>query len=294
MQVEPDDVIDDPFKYVTGREHRKKYKRNTAPSGKGFETHNRYGSLRFNRNNDCVDKEEQSTEESSDDEQHQYRQSYPAPPRSVRSKKHRSRPDNVVNKHPEKSTTLPVRPGHKDSYSEAVTDGKCVMVFSTSMTKGIQVREFNKRLNNGIARFRRFHGGRVRHLHNYVDTHLEDENPEVVVIQEGGNDLPTKKNNPSSVKDIATQIIKTGQKCLSYGVKTVLIASIITRKKHYMDQRRIELNKYLQAMCLSCGFKYINNDNITHKHLDEDGVHLTKSGSSVLASNFRNALNDVL
>ena len=61
-----------------------------------------------------------------------------------------------------------------------------------------------------------------------------------------------------------------------------------------MDQRRVEMNKYLQAMCFSYGFTLIDNDNITHDHLDEDGVHLTESGSSLLASNFKIALNEVL
>ena len=61
-----------------------------------------------------------------------------------------------------------------------------------------------------------------------------------------------------------------------------------------MDQRRVEMNKYLQAMCVSYGFTFIDNDNITHDHLDEDGVHLTESGSSLLASNFKIALNEVL
>ena len=175
VQIEPDDInIADRFKFVTGRDRRNKTNKNiarTAPVSNSFETKNPFCSLRFTRNNDCIDKEEMDTGESSDDEP---AQSYQVPLRSVstRKEKYRSRPELVVSKYPERGTTKPVRPGNKNSYSEAVTEGKCVMVFSTSMTKGIRVREFNKRLKNGTARFRRFHGGRVMHMFNYVDTHL--------------------------------------------------------------------------------------------------------------------------
>ena len=190
-------------------------------------------------------------------------------------------------------TAKPLIPG-ASSYDEAVRDGKRVMVFSTSITKGIKVREFNKSVNGGTARFRRFHGGKVDFIIDYADTHMDKEKPEVVIIQAGGNDLPTPKDSPVPVENIAKTLVDIGIKCKRYGVKKVLIGSVITRKKYYMDKRKEELNEYLESMCHDHGFYYINNDNILRKHLVNDGVHLNEEGDFLLATNYLDSLNSVL
>ena len=68
--------------------------------------------------------------------------------------------------------------------------------------------------------------------------------------------------------------------------KKVLISSVMTRKSFYMDKRRLELNQFLQGMCNSCGFHFIDNDNIFHEHLVNDGVRLNDDGSILLAKFF--------
>ena len=112
------------------------------------------------------------------------------------------------------------------------------MVFSSSMTNGIRVREFNKYYNHGTARFRRFPGTTAKRLLHYVPHTLIEETLEVVVIHVGGNDLPTKRSNPSSIETISKTIIEIGTLCSNYNVKEIFISGVIRRKGFYMEKRR--------------------------------------------------------
>ena len=185
-----------------------------------------------------------------------------------------------------------IRPG-VNPYNVAVRDGKNTVIFSTSITKGINLREFNKEYRNGTATFRRFHAAKVKQIKHYVIPTLEDDRPKVVVLQCGGNDLPTSKVNPTPVETIANYIIDTAKICENYGASQILISGIITRKQAgYMEKRRMDLNKILQDMCYDLGYIYIDNDNIKHEHL-YDGVHLNRDGSFILACNLLHSLNNV-
>ena len=166
------------------------------------------------------------------------------------------------------------------------------LVFSTSITKGIRVNEFNEYLIEGEARFQRFHGGRVKHFKNYLATHLEEERPSTVVLQAGGNDLPTTRKNPTPVSEIANSIIEAGLMCRQYGVSRILISSVLPRAQAYMQGRRRELNDVLRILCEKHRFIFIeNNDIILKEHICGDGVHLNDARSTLLARNFLTHLN---
>ena len=176
----------------------------------------------------------------------------------------------------------------------AVKDGKSTVVFSTSITKGINQWEFNKSYLGGTAIFRRFHGAKAKQIKHYVIPTLIEECPKVVVLQCGGNDLPTRKLNPTTVESIAKDIIDTGKLCENHGAEQILISGIIARNKHeYMEKRRNDLNELLKDMCFDLGFIYIDNDNIQHEHLYTDGVHLNHDGSYILSNNLLHSLNNV-
>ena len=161
------------------------------------------------------------------------------------------------------------------------------------MTKGINVRQFNESYAAGTARFRRFHGAKAFLVKHYMGIHLLDETPEVVLFHVGGNDLPTKKNDPTSIESIANTIIEAGQKCIDCGVEKVLISGVITRKVFYQDKRRHALNILLKSMCDANGFFFIDNENITQDYLFNDGVHLETHGSMLFKNNLLNALNNL-
>ena len=204
------------------------------------------------------------------------------------------RPHVITQDYPENNCLrLPIKPGI-NQYNQAVKNGKTTVIFSTSMTKGINVRNFNKDYKIGTARFRRFHSAKAKHVKHYVLPTLIEESPEVVLLQCGGNDLQTSKLNPTPIDDIAKHIIDTAKICENHGAQQILISSVITRKQAgYVETRRKELNDLLKGMCFDLGYIFINNDNIKHEHLYIDGVHLNFEGSIVLAENFLHALNNV-
>ena len=105
--------------------------------------------------------------------------------------------------------------------------------------------------------------------------------------------MPTYKNNPTAVEDIAKTIIDIGKLCENHGVKKVIISGVIVRKLGYMERRRTVLNSLLKELCHTNKYVFIDNDNITREHLANDGVHLEKDGTITLANNMLFALHSL-
>ena len=68
-----------------------------------------------------------------------------------------------------------------------------------------------------------------------------------MIIRIGSNDVTHNTGDQIDVKDIVNRIINTGKKCLSYGVKEVIISSIFI-KKHFKLTRIIrQVNDLLRV-----------------------------------------------
>ena len=185
-----------------------------------------------------------------------------------------------------------IRPG-SGTYRDAVSEGTKTVIFGTSMTKNIDYNDFNENYNKGTARFQRWPGGKARHFKYYVAPHLAEERPDTVIIQAGGNDLPTKKSSPTPVLDIANHIIDAAVVCRKYDVRNIFISSVMPRNLPYMQHRRRDLNMLLKNLCTINNFIFIDNSNILLKeHISNDGVHLNHSGTVILANNLLQYLND--
>ena len=165
------------------------------------------------------------------------------------------------------------------------------IVFSTSMTRDIDQVEFNKCFVKGHARFQKFHGGRARHMKEYVQTHMREEKPDTVIIHAGGNDLRTMRNNPTPPMQVANEIIDIGLACKKNGASRVIISGVITRKPKFLQDRCRDVNEVLASLCEISKFTYIDNKDITLDYLLKDGVHLNDEGSVLLAQNYLNCLN---
>ena len=181
-----------------------------------------------------------------------------------------------------------IRPG-RGSYKDAVTDsGNNAMVISTSMTKGIDTNKFREDYNGKVT-FHRFHGKKARHIKHYIPTHLSEEQPDIVIIQAGGNDLA---NNASNLLDIANNIMEIGQICKRYGASKICISSVLPREDFHYQLRRKDLNELLKNLCVVHDYAFMENSNIIlSKHICGDGVHLDVRGSSVFSANLLESLN---
>ena len=192
----------------------------------------------------------------------------------------------------------PVRPGPR-TYSETVTGKGKAIIFSTSMTRGIRAENFNNEyFTEGRATFHRFHGGKVKHMRNQVETHLFDERPDSVIILAGGNDLSTRKRDPSSLAVIANHVMDIVMMCKKYEVRNICVTSVLPREDFYLQLRRKELNDILRSLCDLYNLRFIDTDRgedkiILSEHIDRDGVHLNSLGSEMLAYIFGNVLNRI-
>lgn len=235
---------------------------------------NRFNPLRFDTNGE--EKEESSSDGTSDGDV----DTPPTP--ETRSRRRR------------RAKKLKVVPG-LDTYSQSVSGVKKAIVFSTSLTRDIDEKTFNRSCKEGNkTHFIRFNGKKMCHIKNYIPTHLNEEHPDTAIILGGGNDLPTSKVEHSPVARIAGDIIEAGRLCRQNGVTKIAISSIPPRMFFHFQLYRKELNDLLRVQCASNGFDFIDNKNIILKdHLLRDGIHLNAYGTEVLRGNFLNFLNNL-
>ena len=210
----------------------------------------------------------------------------------IPSKKHTFLPNNFSNlqyvnnsPHLQVQKELPIRPGHK-LYSNVVSNRKAA-VFSTSMTRDFNIAKF-RRDCKGEVNLHKFHGKKARHFKTYVRAHMPEEKPDVVLIQAGGNDLPTK----STVLQIANDIIEAGIVCKEMGASKVLISSVLPRRDFHLQLKRRELNSVLKSMCEVHNFTFISNERmVLSQHISSDDVHLNELGTELLQNTFVSYLN---
>ena len=66
----------------------------------------------------------------------------------------------------------------------------------------------------------------------------------------------------------------------------IAVSSLIVQRKYATSFWTKEFNARLLDLCRSNKWTYIDNDNISKSHLARDGLHLSRSGISLLAQNF--------
>ncbi len=177
--------------------------------------------------------------------------------------------------------------------STILNESRNVLIFSSSITKGIHAPRLNDRYESGNLRFQRFHGAKARHMETYVSPVMFEDLPDTVIIQAGGNDLkaePGKKLIPAVM--VANSLLEAGRACKQFSAQHVLIGGVTTRKGEFEKKRVAEINKALEGQCKLNNFTFINNSAIGEEHL-YDGVHLNKDGSKILADNYLQALWEV-
>ena len=162
-----------------------------------------------------------------------------------------------------------------------------LLVASSSITKSINIQRFNECFGSGTARIQKWPGGRARHIKNYIGTHLEEENPDILIVQAGGNDLAERDRAP--IWDIAKDVVEIGIKARNLGIQEIFIGGVPTRRDQFRHEDLHELNHAISTLCRQHGFVFIDNREIGMGHL-YDGVHLNTAGTTILASNYLEAL----
>ena len=254
-------------KKLRKRKGEQKEKKKVPPS---VPLHNRFAPLRFVANNN-FDKVELETDDTSGPE-------HVEPINHVSS----SSSTNTA------TASIPILMPGIDTYSQVVVDGGKTAIFSSSITRHIDMKQFNKDLVAGKAVLNKFHGGHIKHIKNYIHTHLSEQKANCAIILAGGNDL---SNEHTAILDVANNIIEAGVNCRKYGSSKVIISGVLPREDFYYQLRRHELNKLLRGLCELNNFTYMDQGNIVlSDHICWDGVHLNKMGTNVLRQNLLDQL----
>ena len=152
------------------------------------------------------------------------------------------------------------------------------------------MRDFNIEVNTGHAKIRTFPGAISKEFPHYITPKLEDGNSDIAILHFGVNDLLRNRNQSEAVDELILNMKKTATKCISFGVRKVIVSGIVFNKRvanSFVD----EANSKIISMCKHNSFEYINNGNISSIHLFDDGLHLLESGMCILANNFICKLN---
>ena len=168
------------------------------------------------------------------------------------------------------------------SYSSAVKPTRLrsgkqnrIILFGHSIFRGIRVREFNKEIKNGYAKFKTFPGSDFREILHYVNPTLESDNCDSAVLYFGVNDLLRKALSKSdTVENLIENIRKAAVKCMLHGVSKVFVSAIV-RSKRIPESLLEEVNEKICFMCNNNNnLIVVDNSNISNIYLFDDGFHL--------------------
>ena len=139
-------------------------------------------------------------------------------------------------------------------------------------------------MRTGQAKFKHFLGTSSKDLLHYIDTTLEEQNFEAVIIHIGINDI-LYDSSSWQINLLLQNIKEIGKKCIRYKVEYVFISSLTfnTRISHKLLN---EVNEMIERVCLENGYYYIENGNVYENDLFKDGLHLQNSGKKNLFQNF--------
>ncbi|KAI8509644.1 hypothetical protein Bbelb_120720 [Branchiostoma belcheri] len=148
-------------------------------------------------------------------------------------------------------------------------------IIGDSMIKHLKGNKMSRKKNVRCFTHR---GARVEQLIPSALRIVQREKPSTVILHAGTNN---NKDPAHLVTDKAYHLASSLQQC---GVPNIAVSSVIIRTNENMEWTR-QVNNGLSQMCSNNGWYYINNNNIGHRHIGPDGVHLNGYGTTQLAKN---------
>ena len=122
-------------------------------------------------------------------------------------------------------------------------------------------------------------GAKTKDMESYIIPTLE-QNPEIIIIHSGTNDL----KSDSSPEEIARDIIKLTTSCKTQTNK-VILSSIVPRYDN-LNEKATRVNKCLKKECEARNICFIDHRNISPKYnCNRSGLHLNYSGTKKLIEN---------
>ena len=134
---------------------------------------------------------------------------------------------------------------------------------------------------------KRYPGHTAEEMAYYAAKPLSDIKPDQVVIISGTNSLTRSlyENGRVDEYDVVDSILEIARAARNHSAKNVYVSSILVRRGYEYREIIPKVNDLLYMACLAEGFTFMDQDEITLAHLDNDGLHPDFYGSTILKRN---------
>ena len=177
-------------------------------------------------------------------------------------------------------------PGNR-IYSQA--HQRKVAIISDSMSGQLRTNTLNSYLKGDQEKavMSKNPGATARKIKHNSKFDIEEEDPDVLVIIAGVNDILYGCRNGKSVNEhtVAKDIMDIARQGKEMGVSRIYVSGIVVMANSRLDRIRHRVNTLLQALCIDEGFIYLSHDNIVKSDLCSDQLHLNTNGLKVLMDN---------
>ena len=129
-----------------------------------------------------------------------------------------------------------------------------------------------------------FSGATVADMDDYSKP-TQKHKLDVIILHAGTNDLKLTK----SPEDISDDIIKLALD-MKTDVNEVIVSGIIKRDDEHNEKGR-KVNDFVIIECAKYALCFLDNSNISKKHLNGSGLYLNYHGTVTLANNFFRIIN---
>jgi len=107
------------------------------------------------------------------------------------------------------------------------------------------------------------------------------KNPENIIIHVGTNDVNSK--DPTLT---AEGIINLARQIEEPPNTNTAISGLVSRLADDKEAKVSSVNQLLKKFCLQNDWNFIEHNNVNLTHLNRGGLHLSKSGTALVAENF--------
>ena len=151
----------------------------------------------------------------------------------------------------------------------------CILILGDSTISGLIEKKMSR---NRKINVRYFPGAKIKDMYYYAIPLLKKK-PGNIILHVGSNDAPYKSDT-----DILKDLIELKDFILekSPSCKRITFSTPTVRNNR---ERAKKNTKHLTNRLKKQGIPYITYDNITHKRLHREGLHLNSVGFSILAEN---------
>ena len=156
---------------------------------------------------------------------------------------------------------------------ELTNEGYKNILFGEKQSKNFHIINFRVSVKS-------FLGATLADMKDYVRTSLQ-KNPDHIIVHAGTNDLPTKK--PKEIVKATKKLCKIIEED-SPSTK-ITISSLVVRSDNFAD-KVCKVNSLLERFCCNNDYVFLKHDNIDTRGLNRSGLHLNKTGNTILAKDF--------